>query len=168
VVLPSFMVMSGLYARALWSGHDGLAGAVGGLVVAVTWPAAALAWLAWGAALCWLAWWRPDSRTRLVGLGVGAAPIALVLLTAPAFALVPDGAGQGFAPDVLSYCPGGPAGTSCPPEWLFSAPRLAGLTQGVAPWLAVLLVLATVAMAFLAWRRSSGGSASGTGAAARS
>lgn len=161
--LPSFLQMSGLYARQLWVEHAGLGGWLADAVVALTWPALTAAWLLLGAGLGWLVWLKSEAALRVITIAVLAAAVVMIVLAGADFALVPGvSAAQGFAPGTIDYCPTRPGGPACQPDWLFSAPHLAELTRSAATLVAVVLAGATLVLA-VSWMRRRG--AAGTGAA---
>jgi hypothetical protein len=161
VPLPSFFELSGLHAASLRSPHEGFADLIGGTVHASVWPLLTTGWLVLGAALGWLVWLRTPRAWRVAAIAAGVIIMVVVLLSSAAFGIVPNSsAAQNFGADVLAFCPGS-ASASCPPAWLFDAPRLTAATATAAAWCSFLLVVATAALAVTWWiRRARGGRAS--------
>lgn len=165
--LPSFLQMSGLFARRLWLEHAGLGGWLADMAVALTWPALTSAWLLVGAALGWLVWLRSEAALRVIAIAGLATAVVVVLLVGADFALVPGASGaQGFSPATIDYCPTRPGGPECQPDWLFSAPLLADYTGTAAGLVALVLAASTGVLGFT-WLRGRRRGHAGTGATQR-
>jgi hypothetical protein len=153
IPLPSFFELAGIHSATLRSPHSGFGDAVGGAIHASVWPALTTAWLVLGAVIGWLVWMRTTRSWRVIGVVLGVVIMLIVLLSGANFGIVPSsGWAQSFGPDVLGFCPPQAQG-SCPPAWLFDAPRLAKLTAPAAGWCSLLLGTATAALALSWWRR---------------